>query len=121
MRDDDNSIKYNVKYFKARSQCKQGLTHDMNHLRLSVDVDADDMYGRVALQLEMENQYVPQKLVQTRPEVWVRSQRHQDAQKICSKVEIQKRLNWQTQYITRDHVNSNDTFSKLESNQQRQI
>ena len=75
---------------------EQGSGHDMNHLRLSVDVDADDMYGRVALQLEMENQYVPQKLVQTRPEVWVRPQRHHDDQKMCGKVEIRRMLHRQT-------------------------
>lgn len=47
MIDDDNSRKYNVG--------AEGSTHDINHLRLLLDVDASDKLGLVALQLEMES------------------------------------------------------------------
>lgn len=78
MIDDDNSRKYNVG--------AEGSTHDINHLRLLLDVDASDKLGLVALQLEMESN---RRSLESRYRE-ARLQTHQDDQKTCSKVDSKK-------------------------------
>ena len=75
---DDNSRKYNVG--------AEGSTHDINHLRLLLDVDASDKLGLVALQLEMESN---RRSLESRYRE-ARLQTHQDDQKTCSKVDSKK-------------------------------